>query len=547
MYKKLVWVIMAVVFLGNIVTDSQSISEHPIITTDNASQVELLHVIGGGKILDILWSPDGESLFVANQKMVRLFNAQDLEETPILIDRFDCIDFCEAEFLLTDDFLTIVILQGEKLSSLSRDVHITFWDVITQRVIEDYAGDFDLNQLQYERQVLKQNSPDEPTEDEIPLHTYSQVVKDRVLNGDNTQIATVGHDSIVEIWDVETQTSRVIARNLGVSLSSVAFSPDSTKLAVGGWDGSLWIFDVATGELLQHFTEDWWVNWNITFNHDGSMLALGNDNNQVVVYDVVADYPFLVNRRVFEGHTNIVYGVDFHPNGTQLASASADGNIYIWDVATGTIVHTLTGSPFFDVDFHPDGTQLACASVDGYAIVAITSSHCQTETSNLGTIYSVVFSPDGTTFAYGDTTIMDLQHNQEPNLELDTLRAWSDIFTPFRSKLTFSDDGNILLNAGTSQDAYIWDNDNWETPLILPTGLMALSPDGSLIAGNGLRIFDVDNPTLLYPTEGLADPFTYLHGYTSGHVVLDATFSPDGRLIITAPATGGLMLWGIPE
>jgi len=547
MYKKLVWVILLVFLWGNIQSDTQSVLERPVITRDNASQVELLHLMGGGKILDMLWSPDGESLFVANQKMILLFNPQNLDETPVLIDRFNCLDFCETEFLFADDDQTIVILQGERLSTLTRDVRITYWDVIHQQVIENYMGDFDMNQLSYERQILKQVSPNEPNADEMPLYTYSYAVMDRVFNKDKSQIASVGNDSIIEIWDVETQTSRVIARNLGISLSSVVFSPDSTKLAVGGWDGSLWVFDVATGELLQHLIADWHVNWSIAFNYDGSMMALGTDNHQVIVYDVIDDYPFFINRRIFEGHTNIVYGVDFHPNGTQLASASADGNIHIWDIETGNIVHTLTGNPFFDVEFHPNGTQLACASSNGYAIVSLTDSHCITETGDSTTIYSVAFSPDGNTFAYGDTTIVDLQHNQIPNLELDTLRAWSDIFSPFRSKLTFSDDGARLLNAGTSQDAYIWSIDDWENPMIFSTGLMALSPDGSLIAGNGLRIFDIDNNTFLHSLENRADPFTYLHGYTSGHVVLDATFSPDGRLIITAPATGGLMIWGIPK
>jgi len=547
MYKKLVWVMLFVLLWGNINSDMQSVSERPIITRDNASQVELLHLIGGGKILDMLWLPDGESLFVANQKMIRLFNPQNFNETPMLIDRFNCRDFCETEFLFADDDQTVVILQGERLSTLTRDVRTTYWSIIHRQVIENYVGDFDMNQLSYERQILNQVSPDTPSPDEMPLNTYSNAVMDAVFNKDKSQIAFVGNDSVVEIWDVETRTSRVIAHNLGVSLSSVAFSPDSTQLAVGGWDGSIWVFDVATGELLQQFIAEWHVNWSIAFNHNGSMLALGNDNNQVVVYDVIDDYPFLTNRRIFEGHKNIVYGVDFHPDGTQLASASADGNIHIWDVETGNIVHTLTGAPFFDVDFHPDGTQLACATTDGYAIVPLTSSHCQNETGDLTTIYSVAFSPDGMTFAYGDTIIVDLQQDQQPNLELDTLRAWSDIFSPFRSKLIFSDDGNILLNAGTSQDAYVWNTDNWENPLILPTSLMALSPDGTLIAGNGLRIFDIENRTVLYPTEGYADPLTYLHGYTSGHVVLDATFSPDGRLILTAPATGGLMIWGIPK
>jgi WD40 repeat protein len=562
MYKKLVWVIMAVVFLGNIVTDSQSISEYPVITTDNASQVELLHVIGGGKILDILWSPDGESLFVANQKMIRLFNAQNLAETPILIDQFACVDDCEIELSFADEFQTFVALRGIRLAYLGYDPYITHWDIASQHLIEDYNGEFDIDELRYERQVLRDEgnpSPirinsltlelyDEAIADYVTLQGDSFIMVDAVFNADRNKIASIGNDGIIEIWDVATRTSQLIAQDLRMSLTAVQFSPDSTKLVVGGWDGSLWIFDVATGELLDSLTEDWWVNWSISFNHDGSQLALGNDNNQVILYDVVSDYPFLTNRRVFEGHTNIVYGVDFHPDGTQLASASADGKIHIWDIETGIIVHTITGSSFFDVDFHPDGTKLACATQSGYAIIPVTAINCESQQTDLRTVYSVLFSPDGEFFTYGDTNIVtrtQQQYSQSSNIELATLRAWSDKFASFRTKLTFSDDGLTLLNGGAGQRAYVWHMDDLDNPFVVSDGLMALSPDGSLIAGNGLRIFDIHNKVQIYPIEDIPSLYTYLHGYTSGQVVMDATFSPDGRWIITAPTTGGLAIWGI--
>jgi WD40 repeat protein len=57
------------------------------------------------------------------------------------------------------------------------------------------------------------------------------------------------------------------------------------------------------------------------------------------------------------------------PDGSWLATASADGTARIWDPVTGTQRHTLTGhtDAVREVAIAPDGSWLATASADGTA------------------------------------------------------------------------------------------------------------------------------------------------------------------------------------
>ena len=67
----------------------------------------------------------------------------------------------------------------------------------------------------------------------------------------------------------------------------------------------------------------------------------------------------------------MVFSVAYSPNGQQLASASYDKTIKIWDVNSGQLLKTLTGhsSLVFSIAYSPNGKQLASASLDNTIIL----------------------------------------------------------------------------------------------------------------------------------------------------------------------------------
>ena len=90
---------------------------------------------------------------------------------------------------------------------------------------------------------------------------------------------------------------------------------------------------------------------------DGSLLAAACDDGTVRLWNIATGAP----TRTLTGHAAAVNAVAFCPDGRTLASASEDKTIKVWDLATGSAVLTLSGhaTGVKDVAYAPDGRFLA--------------------------------------------------------------------------------------------------------------------------------------------------------------------------------------------
>ena len=175
-----------------------------------------------------------------------------------------------------------------------------------------------------------------------PLGTHHQAIRGVVFSRDGEHLASASSDGIVQLWDAkrldkqhldgkpEPRIPPIRARVAGPSLN-VAFSPDGRRLATGGEEYTVKIWDVQTGEKLQtlagqHSGEIYALAFSP--NEDGRWVASAGEDSAVKVWDSQTG-AFV---RSFRGHTGLVSSVAFSPDGGRLVSGSRDHTVKIWDV-----------------------------------------------------------------------------------------------------------------------------------------------------------------------------------------------------------------------
>jgi WD40 repeat protein/DNA-binding SARP family transcriptional activator len=187
---------------------------------------------------------------------------------------------------------------------------------------------------------------------------------------DPNRLALAQSEGPVTLWDVtrRTQIGKPLAVTGGFA-NPVAFSPDGKVLAAANkTDGAVMLFDVATqarvGQPLPSLDPIHSpVITAIAFSRDGGLLATGDENGLIVLWDLAKHAP--IGRPWRPGHGALVTTVAFSADGRTLASGMDDDTVVLTRVPDGAVLHELTAIGLSALAFFPDGKTLATGDADG--------------------------------------------------------------------------------------------------------------------------------------------------------------------------------------
>jgi WD40 repeat protein len=128
-------------------------------------------------------------------------------------------------------------------------------------------------------------------------------------------------------FDAVALSERVTFQVGMCSAVGVCFSPDGKRVAGACSDGTVKVWEAATGEPVHTLTGHGGPVYSVCFSPDGQRIASASEDRTVKVWDAATGQEAIS----LKGHTGAVYGVCFSPDGHLLASASADQTVRLWD------------------------------------------------------------------------------------------------------------------------------------------------------------------------------------------------------------------------
>jgi WD40 repeat protein/serine/threonine protein kinase len=359
----------------------------------SATDAELLGTAietGQGRVTDLALSRDGRRLATGGTNTkIALWSLPDGKRTRLIIGHLDpvtAVAFADEDRLLLSasedgtarmwgmdrsaevaEFrghaLTVRSLafspDGRRLASVSDDHSVRIWDVASEQEVRK-GGEQEI-----ERAPPKPDGTPGPVRRVTTYSGHQSLVFALAWRPDGKRLATGGLDQAIRIWNPATgdELQTIETPHYVVTL---AYTPDGQRIVSGGWDDVVRLWNPETGQLLMSLEGHLGHIEQVAVDRQGRWIAscgrgAGRSgpyrNGDIRIWDARTGEQLFV----LTGDRGMVSSVAFHPQGTLLASGGEDQQIHLWDPATGNLVRTMSGhlGNVSSVAFSPDGLRLA--------------------------------------------------------------------------------------------------------------------------------------------------------------------------------------------
>ena len=279
-----------------------------------------------------------------------------------------------------------------------------------------------------------------PTEKKLPTQTSTLSTSPTISFINYLNFAPINQ------WDVQNITR----------ITGIALSPDKQHIAL----------------FTLRYPEQWWLEFRDFQNGD----LIWDINVGKAAYNALA----------------------FSPDGTLIGTGTEEGNVRIWNVENGNLLHTLEGHiyPVRYVAFSPDGTMIASGASDNTARVWQVSNGISLSVYKIKTdVRDIAWSPDSKYLAVTSNYVNIYNvpsRNNHPDVFYDNVGDTRDL-----GDVSFSPNGLFLIGAGEWLNPennrwrfriLIWDFPfNQTAPIRIPLDDaiddIVISPDGRVLIG----------------------------------------------------------------
>jgi hypothetical protein len=295
---------------------------------------------------------------------------------------------------------------------------------------------------------------------------------------DGKTLASASPDGTVKLWDTATGKQRLRLYTKCVRVEAVAFSPDGKVLASGGWNGMLGgdnviqLWDVSTGDEVRVFRGHGGPVLSMAFSPDGLTLATGSAA-------VFAPPNWKVGNPGLDIYFSVLTLWDVHEGTKRLARQNKEAG------AVGALT------------FSPDGKGLVAGVGCSVVLLDAATLEPQAELNGHGhPIASLSLGADDRLLATGDDDHEMRLWDVAARKELFTLKGDSRRL----SYLTMSPDGRLLVTATDNKTLIFWDLPSRKELFTLHESdasynlRVTFSADGRKLAaiiGDAIKVWDV--------------------------------------------------------